>query len=118
MDSLPTELSVKTTSIYKLVKIEIYKNDLNLNENSKCFSVEYPVCLRIIGALKHPYYSWRLSDKESACQCRRHGLLPGLGRSSRKGNGNPLPFSCLGNHIHSGAWKATVHGFTKESDVT
>ena len=58
VDSLPTEPSGKTTSIYKLVKIEIYKNDLNLNENSKCLSVEYPVCLWIIGALKHLYYAW------------------------------------------------------------
>ena len=25
--------------------------------------------------------SWWLSGKESTCQCRRHGSIPGLGRS-------------------------------------
>ena len=25
------------------------------------------------------------------------GLIPGLGRSSGEGNGNPLQYSCLGN---------------------
>ena len=33
-----------------------------------------------------------------------------------KGNGNPLQYSCLGNHMHSGAWWATVHGVAKETD--
>ena len=28
-------------------------------------------------------------------------------------NGNPLQYSCLGNPIDRGAWKATVHGVTK-----
>ena len=28
--------------------------------------------------------------KESACQCRRRGSVPGLGRSPGEGNGNPL----------------------------
>ena len=34
------------------------------------------------------------------------------------GNGNPLQYSCLGNHMDRGAWQATIHGVTKESDVT
>ena len=36
---------------------------------------------------------WWLSGKEDQCQCRRHrrqGLIPGLGRSHRGGNGNLL----------------------------
>ena len=38
-----------------------------------------------------------LSGKESACPCRRHrvGLIPGLGRSCKGGNDNPLQYSCL-----------------------
>ena len=44
-------------------------------------------------------------------------LIPGSGRSSREGNGNPLQHSCLGNPIDRGAWRATVHGVTKESDM-
>ena len=45
------------------------------------------------------------------------GLIPGSGRSPGVGNGNPLQFSCQGNPIHRGAWRATVHGIT-ESDMT
>ena len=46
------------------------------------------------------------------------GLTPGLGRSPGVGNGNPLQYSCLGNPMDRGAWWATVHGVTKESDMT
>ena len=36
------------------------------------------------------------------------------GRSSGKGSGNPLQYSCLGNPMNGGAWRATVRGVTKE----
>ena len=36
------------------------------------------------------------------------GLIPGLGRSPREGNGNPLQYSCLENPMDRGAWQATV----------
>ena len=38
------------------------------------------------------------------------GLIPGSGRSSGKGNGNPLLYSCLGNPMDRGAQQGTVHG--------
>ena len=38
------------------------------------------------------------------------GLIPGLGRSPREGNGNPLQYSCLENSMDRGVWQATVHG--------
>ena len=41
------------------------------------------------------------------------GSVPKLERSPRKGNGNPLQYSCLGNAMDRGAWWATVHGVTK-----
>ena len=41
------------------------------------------------------------------------GSLPGSGRSSEVGNGNPLQYSCLGNLMDRGAWRATVHGASK-----
>ena len=46
------------------------------------------------------------------------GLIPGLGRSPGEGNGNPLWYSCLGNPNDRGAWRTTIHGVTKESDMT
>ena len=36
------------------------------------------------------------------------GLISGLGRFSRGGNGNKLQYSCLGNPMDRGAWRATV----------
>ena len=41
------------------------------------------------------------------------GLIPGSGRSPGVGNGNPLQYSCLGNPMDGGAWKAIVHGVSK-----
>ena len=46
------------------------------------------------------------------------GLIPELGRSTGEGNGNPLQYSCLENFIDRGAWWGTVHGVSKESDMT
>ena len=44
--------------------------------------------------------------------------IPGFGRSPGEGNGNPRQCSYLGNPIDRGAQQATVHGATKESDMT
>ena len=38
------------------------------------------------------------------------GSIPGSGRSSGEGNGNPLQHSCLESNMDGGAWLATVHG--------
>ena len=46
------------------------------------------------------------------------GLIPGLGRSSGEGNGNPLHYSCLENLMDRGAWRATVHRVAEELDTT
>ena len=44
---------------------------------------------------------------------RDGGSIPGLGRSPREGNGNPLQYSSLENFMDRGAWWATVHGDAK-----
>ena len=44
------------------------------------------------------------------------GSIPGTGRSPR--GGNPLQYSCLENSMDRGPWQATVHGVTKESNMT
>ena len=46
------------------------------------------------------------------------GSISGSGRSPGEGSGNPLQCSCLGNPMDRGAWRAIVHGFTKELDTT
>ena len=40
-------------------------------------------------------------------------LILGSERSPGVGNGNPLQYSCLGNCMDRGGWRATVHGVTK-----
>ena len=45
----------------------------------------------------------------------RTGLILGSGRSPGEGNGYPLQYSCLGNPLDGGAWRATVHWVAKES---
>ena len=42
--------------------------------------------------------------KESACNAGDPGSIPGLGRSSEEGNGNPLQYSCLENSMDRRAW--------------
>ena len=59
-----------------------------------------------------------LSDKEVTCQVGVVHVIFGLGRSPGEGNGSPLQHSCLGNPMDRGTWHATVHGVTKESDIT
>ena len=48
--------------------------------------------------------------KESACNVGDPGLIPGLERSPREGDGHPLQSSCLENSMDRGAWRATVQG--------
>ena len=56
--------------------------------------------------------------KASACNARDLGSIPGSGSSLGEGNDNPLQYSCLENPMYRGAWQATVHGVTKELDMT
>ena len=51
--------------------------------------------------------------KASAYNAEDPGLIPGSGRSSGEGNGNPLQYSCLENPMDEGAWWAAVHGVAK-----
>ena len=45
-----------------------------------------------------------LDDKAAACNMGNLGSIPGSGRSSGEGNGNPLQYSCLENSMDRRAW--------------
>ena len=49
----------------------------------------------------------------NAGDIRDTGSIPGSGRSSGEGNGNPLQYSCLENSMDRRAWWSTVHGVAK-----
>ena len=53
-----------------------------------------------------------LDGKESACNARDLGSIPGLGRSPGEEDGNPLQYSCLENSMDRGVWQATAHRVT------
>ena len=59
-----------------------------------------------------PLPRW-LSGKNLTANAGNLGSIPGLGRSSGEGNGNPLKYFCLGNPMDREAWQATVRGVTK-----
>ena len=72
-------------------------------------------CACFIYLLKNIYlFIWLLPA--NAGNIRDVGLIPGLGRSPRVGNGNPLWYSCLENSMDREAWWATVHGVAKSQD--
>ena len=52
-------------------------------------------------------------SKESACNEGEPDLIPGLGRSPREGNDNPLQYSCLKNSMNRRPWQTTVLGVAK-----
>ena len=49
---------------------------------------------------------------------KRHGFMPGLGRSPGEGHGNPLQYSFLKNPMDIEPWWAVVYGVTKELVTT
>ena len=49
---------------------------------------------------------------------RDESSIPELERSPGAENDNLLQYSCLGNSMDRGAWRATVHGVKKESVMT
>ena len=61
----------------------------------------------------HVWASRILSGKKFVYQCKKHGLIPGLGGAPGEENGKLPHYSCLGNPVGRGAWWATVCGVTK-----
>ena len=68
---------------------------------------------QILGANKNhrnPTAPGASDGKDSICNAREPGSIPGTGRSPGGGNGHPLQHSCLENPMDRGAWRAAVPG--------
>ena len=63
--------------------------------------------------LYHAVFPHSSVGKESACISRDLGSIPGLGRYSGEGSGNPLHCSCLENPMDKRSLQATVHGVAR-----
>ena len=58
---------------------------------------------------------WWLDGKESTCNARNLGLIPGLGRSPGGGHGSTLAWRSPMDRV---AWWAIFNGVTKKLDTT
>ena len=56
--------------------------------------------------------------KNPPANARDEHLIPRAGKYPGGGHGNPLQYFCLESPMNRGAWRATVHGIAKESDMT
>ena len=86
----------KVSFLYQLGKI------LFLNQN-RILDYKYFAPIELVGS----------DGKVSAYNVGDLGWIPGSGRSSGEGNGDPLQYSCLENPTDRGAWQTTVHGVAK-----
>ena len=75
-------------------------------------SSEPKLKLRFVCKYTSGHLQW-LGGKDSTCDARDMGLIPGWERSPGGGHGNPLQYSCLENPMDGGAWWAIVHRVAK-----
>ena len=66
---------------------------------------------------KFPHGTELKNSPANAVDTGDTGSIPGLGRSPRERNGNPLQYSYLENSIDGRTWQATVHGVAKSGSV-
>ena len=82
----------------------------------KCRKMKWPTCegqiltFLGIGIYQNSGFPGGSEVKSPPINAGDAGSIPGSGRCSGEGNGNPLQYSCLGNSRDRGAWPSTVHG--------
>ena len=96
----------------KHIWVDVGQRDQSQNTLSHAQGLKF--CLMVNGICGLP---WRLSSKEPPANAGNSGSLHESGRSRREGNGNLLQCSGLENPMDRGAWWATVHGVTRESEM-
>ena len=102
-DSLQMPLSSLVGSPLKSLMSEKYSQYPGIDHHGREYEKEY-VSMGFPGSSV---------GKESACNVKDLGSIPGWGRSPGEGHGTPLQCSCLENPMDRGAWWATVHGVTE-----
>ena len=109
--SLTVPLSGSSTEVLKKISMSL----LLLSRISRINSAQFAFWI-----LSLPLFLWglpwclRMSQNGNAGDI---GSIPGWGRFPRRGNSNPLQYSCLGNPMDGGAQGVTVHGW-QDSNTT
>ena len=98
------KLSIVRKESPAFLKVTVWGQTLVTCTENKC---------KIVTVFSPLGFSCGSGGKEPACNVGDLGLIPGSGRSPGEGNGNPLPYFCLGNPMDRGACGAIVHGVTK-----
>ena len=87
-----------------------YFLSIHLSVDVKVVSIFWLVCIMLVWIMLQ--LTWETNadipdgsdGKASAYNVGDQGSIPGLGRSSGEGNGNPLQYFCLENPMDGGAW--------------
>ena len=88
-----------------LDSVKIFGNASSISsENLKAIDKRSEVTPKLGGVSRSSGLPWWFSSKESACQARDAGWIPGSGRFPEGGNGNPLQYSCLENPMDRQAY--------------
>ena len=108
---------IKLRSLFKCKLPDPHSSDVEAWIYLPGFLREKQVCTEIVESNEQPVggsgFPGGSAVKEPPASARDMGSIPGSGRSSGGGNGNPLQDSSLGNHTDREAWRATVHRVTK-----
>ena len=104
-------MSTFTTTTLHYTRSFSQRNQSRKINKLKASHLEWKIYFQMIPSLHgHP---WWLGHKESACNPRDVGSIPGSGRSPGEVNGYTLQYSCLGNSMDRGAQWATIHAVTR-----
>ena len=86
-------------SVYQLITYPLWKKLMQVT------GLHYFECTHFnFFKLKYSWFPGGSEGKASAYNAGDPGSIPGSGRSSGEGNGNPLQYSCLENPMDGGAW--------------
>ena len=99
--------------IWRWVPILTFSNALAFPQFLPCFFFPHLTAVWTFELAPTTGFPHNSDGEESAYNAGDPDSIPGLGRSPGEGNGNPLQYSCLGNPMDRGAWRATVHGVAR-----